>query len=201
MPSVTVVPDKSKRESQVISNPELLECLGNQTAFYDLYIKLTNRAIDAYVKAGRRKFAVKLHGSLAALDVLVIKLFLCPYLTSPILSHRGRLTSSLQTYSSLPAHYAPHNWTSLESYMLSQAINVYALAGTNKDKQWINIVLKYLKLWSNGSIGELLTRQDDSATYITNLVESLKVSVDKLSERLLSFFTPGRSVISPGFPI
>lgn len=68
--------------------------------------------------------------------------------------------------------------------MLSQAINVYALAGTNRDKQWINIVLKYLKLWSNGSIGESLTCQDDSATYITNLVESLKVSVDKLSERL-----------------
>jgi uncharacterized protein with von Willebrand factor type A (vWA) domain len=68
--------------------------------------------------------------------------------------------------------------------MLSQAINVYALAGTNRDKQWINIVLKYLKLWSNGSIGESLTRQVDSTTYITNLVESLKGSVDKLSERL-----------------
>jgi len=68
--------------------------------------------------------------------------------------------------------------------MLSQAINVYALAGTNRDQQWINIVLKYLKLWSNGSIGESLTRQVDSTTYITNLVESLKVSVDKLSERL-----------------
>ena len=68
--------------------------------------------------------------------------------------------------------------------MLSQAINVYALAGTNRDKQWINIVLKYLKLWSNGSISESLTCQDDNATYITNLVESLKVSVDKLSERL-----------------
>ena len=68
--------------------------------------------------------------------------------------------------------------------MLSQAINAYALAGTNRDQQWINIVLKYLKLWSNGSIGESLTRQVDSTTYITNLVESLKVSVDKLSERL-----------------
>ena len=99
-------------------------------------------------------------------------------------SHRGHLASSLQTYSSLPAHYAPHNWTSLESYTLSQAINVYALAGTNKDQQWVNIVLKYLKLWSSGSIGESLTRQDDIPAYITNLVESLKLAVDKLSERL-----------------
>ncbi len=71
LPSVAVVPDKSRRESHVISNLELLECLGNQTTFCGLYTKLTNRAIDAYVKAGRRKFAVKLHASLAALDVLV----------------------------------------------------------------------------------------------------------------------------------
>lgn len=41
-------------------------------AFYDIYVKLTNRAIDAYVKAGRRKFALRLHGSLAAVDVLVM---------------------------------------------------------------------------------------------------------------------------------
>jgi len=45
--------------------------LYKQTAVYDIYVKLTNRAIDAYVKAGRRKFALRLHGSLAALDVLV----------------------------------------------------------------------------------------------------------------------------------
>jgi len=111
------------------------------------------------------------------------------------------LTSGLQTYSSLPAHYAPHNWTSLESYMLSQAINVHALAGTNRDKQWVNIVLKYLKLWSSGSIGESLTRQDDSAMYIANLVESLKLAVDELSERLWFFFALGRSVVLPGFLI
>jgi len=40
--------------------------------FYDIYVKLTNRAIDAYVKAGRRKFALRLHGSLAAMDALVM---------------------------------------------------------------------------------------------------------------------------------
>jgi len=85
--------------------------------------------------------------------------------------------------------------------MLSQAINVYALAGTNRDKQWVNIVLKYLKLWSSGSIGESLTRQDDSAMYIANLVESLKLAVDKLSERLWFFFALGRSVVLPGFLI
>lgn len=72
--SFPVTPDEARRESRTISNPELLKCLGDRPAFYDLYIKLTNRAIDAYVKAGRRKFALRLHGSLAALDVLVMVL-------------------------------------------------------------------------------------------------------------------------------
>jgi trafficking protein particle complex subunit 10 len=69
LPSVSVIPNEARRESRTISNSELLKCLGDQAAFYDLYIKLTNRAIDTYVKAGRRKFALRLHGSLAALDV------------------------------------------------------------------------------------------------------------------------------------
>ncbi|KAI0256634.1 trafficking protein particle complex subunit 10 [Lactifluus subvellereus] len=163
--SFPVMPDEARRESGTISNPELLKCLGDQTAFYDLYIKLTNRAIDAYVKAGRRKFALRLHGSLAALDV-----------------HRDRLTSALQTYSSLPAHYAPHQWTSLESYMLSQANDVYSLVNTAKDKQWVNIVLAYLKLYSGSSNHEPLTHQADSTAYITDIVDSLKTVVDSLNE-------------------
>ena len=68
--------------------------------------------------------------------------------------------------------------------MLSQALNVHVLAGTNRDKQWVNIALSYLKVCEMGRSGELLTRQEDSATYITNLVDSLKAAVDRLSERL-----------------
>lgn len=165
LPSVPVVPQEARRESRIISNPDLLKCLGDRTAYYDLYIKLTNRAIEAYVKAGRRKFALRLHGGLAALDV-----------------HRDRLKSALQTYSSLPAHYSPNKWTSLESYMLSQAIDVYALSGIDKDKQWITIALNYLKCYSGGSEGESLIQHVDRTTYITDLVGSLKEVIDKLSE-------------------
>jgi len=56
-----------KRSSRTISRPELVQCLTDPEAFYDLYIKLSNQAIDLYAKAGRRKFALKIHGSLAAL--------------------------------------------------------------------------------------------------------------------------------------
>jgi len=68
--------------------------------------------------------------------------------------------------------------------MLSQAINVYAVAGTARDKQWVNIVLTYLKLFSSGFNGESLTHREDNTSYVTNLVDSLKAVVDELSERL-----------------
>lgn len=58
-----------RRVSRQISNPDVLGFLSNKTSFYDSYIRLTNKAIDLFVKAGRRKFALKLHGSLAALDL------------------------------------------------------------------------------------------------------------------------------------
>ena len=88
LPSVPVVSPEARRESRIISNLELLKCLGDRTAYYDLYIKLTNRAIETYVKAGRRKFALRLHGSLAALDVLV------GTLPSSAPSHSSRLQPS-----------------------------------------------------------------------------------------------------------
>jgi hypothetical protein len=68
--------------------------------------------------------------------------------------------------------------------MLSQALNVYVLAGTNRDKQWVNIALSYLKVYGSGRNGELVTGQEDSETNITNLVGSLKAAIDQLSERL-----------------
>lgn len=52
-----------------ISNTEVVASLEDRDVFYELYIRTTNRAIDMYAKAGRRKFALKMHGSLAALDV------------------------------------------------------------------------------------------------------------------------------------
>lgn len=52
-----------------ISQPDLIAALGDQERFYDLYVTVTNRALDLYVKAGRKKFAVKHHAALAALDM------------------------------------------------------------------------------------------------------------------------------------
>lgn len=71
-PSGSVIKDsKDKRGSMTITRPELLSSLDEQDTLYDLYVSVTNRAIELYASAGRRKFALKLHGTLAALDVCV----------------------------------------------------------------------------------------------------------------------------------
>ena len=64
------IPDrKDSRSSQKISQAEIISAIKDRTAFYDLYVNLTNRTIDTYAKGNQRRFAVWLHGKLAALDV------------------------------------------------------------------------------------------------------------------------------------
>jgi len=53
------------------TNETLNTAFSDQQAFYELYAAVTNRAIDFYAKSGRRKFALKLHGTLSALEVYV----------------------------------------------------------------------------------------------------------------------------------
>ena len=64
-------PETSPESLDTISKAELRTALQDKEAFYELYIGLTNRAIELYANAGRRKFALRMHGSLAALDVQV----------------------------------------------------------------------------------------------------------------------------------
>ncbi|KAF9227601.1 hypothetical protein BS17DRAFT_746219 [Gyrodon lividus] len=149
-----------------ISKYEIMLAIGESEAFYDLYTTICNRAIDMYVKAGRRKFALKLHGSLAALDI-----------------HRGRLSNALTIFSSLPAHYAPHMWTSLESFMLSRAIDTHANLGRPRDREWIHILLAFLKTYVNEISTELIMSEEDKA-YVSRLVVALREAVGKLDSDL-----------------
>lgn len=57
-----------------ISNEDLLRVTNDREDFYKLYIDVTNRAISAYTKAGRRRSALKLHGSLAALELYIFNI-------------------------------------------------------------------------------------------------------------------------------
>ncbi|KAJ7582878.1 trafficking protein particle complex subunit 10 [Mycena floridula] len=164
-PSTPTSPDTKSRDQ--ISNAELLAALDNQETFFVLYIGITNQAIDMYAKGGRRKFALKLHGSLAALDL-----------------HRGRLDVALTTYTSLPAHYAPHMWTSLESRMLSKALDIHASLEKPHDTEWIHILLSFLKTYVEGLGTELLMREEDKVQYVSKLVNEMQVASSTLDADL-----------------
>ncbi|KAF8810122.1 hypothetical protein BYT27DRAFT_7135471 [Phlegmacium glaucopus] len=148
-------------------NETLNTAVSNQQAFYELYAAITNRAIDFYAKSGRRKFALKLHGTLSALEV-----------------HRGNFSAALNTYTSLPAHYAPHLWTSLESFMLSRALDTHGLLEKAQDVEWIHIVLSFLKTYVEQCNSEMLLHEADRISYIANLINSLKISAKRLETDL-----------------
>jgi hypothetical protein len=171
----------TKRSSQKISKTDFLSSVEDREAFYNLYVAITNRAIDLYVKGGRRKFALKLHGTLAALDVCVANSS-CQISTIHISvrSHRGRLSVALQTYTSLPAHYAPHMWTSLESFMLSRALDTHAELQRPKDGEWIHILLSFLRSIVEKSGKEMLIHEQDKKEYVSRLVDELHIAAFKL---------------------
>ncbi|KAJ7740726.1 trafficking protein particle complex subunit 10 [Mycena maculata] len=171
----------SPASEKKISCVDILESIKNRDTFYETYVEITNRAIDMYAQAGRRKFALKLHGSLAALDV-----------------HRGRLAEALTTYTSLPAHYAPHMWTSLESLMLSLALDTYAELDKSKDREWIHILLSFLKTYVETVGLDLLMHEEDSAEYISRLVQAMKDSATALESDLSHPDHPAMSIhVSP----
>ncbi|KAI5124589.1 hypothetical protein M0805_003108 [Coniferiporia weirii] len=152
-----------KLASQKVTNTDILELIDNKPFFYDLYIRLTNKAIDLFVKAGRRKFALKLHGSLAALD-----------------SHRERHAVAFQTYTSLPAHYAPHRWSSLESYMLYQSIETHSRMQSAHDRQWIHVAMSFIKACMEDDVPEIFHTVHDKNAYITRLLETVINAASKL---------------------
>ncbi|KAJ7285957.1 trafficking protein particle complex subunit 10 [Mycena rebaudengoi] len=163
--------------TEKISSADILESIQNNDVFYDTYVGITNRAIDMYAKAGRRKFALKLHGSLAALDV-----------------HRGRLAAALTTYTSLPAHYAPHMWTSLESLMLSLALDTHSGLEKPRDREWIHILLSFLKTYVDTVGLDLLMHDEDKTEYISRLVEAMKDSAAALDADLSHPEHPAMSI-------
>jgi hypothetical protein len=93
-------------------------------------------------------------------------------------SHRGQLSKALATYSSLPGHYAPHMWTSLESFMLSQVLDIHADLNKPKDTEWIHVLLSYLKTYIENE-SELLMHEGDKAAYVTELVTGLKAAASE----------------------
>ncbi|KAG6376390.1 trafficking protein particle complex subunit 10 [Boletus reticuloceps] len=185
IPTPAVVSDlpitDNKSSDCSISKREIISAIENKETFYDIYTTISNRAIDMCVKAGRRKFALKILGSLAVLDI-----------------YRGRLSNALTIFTSLPAHYAPHGWTSLESLMLSRAIDTHAVLKKPRDREWIHILLAFLKTYVTDRSTELVMSDDDIMEYIAGLVSALREAAEKLDSDLIHSDLPVISVSVDG---
>jgi hypothetical protein len=73
-PFSIALPKRTRRASLAppnitVSSEDILAIFQDRDAFYDIYIRLTNQALTLYAEGGRRKFGLKLHGALAALDL------------------------------------------------------------------------------------------------------------------------------------
>lgn len=54
-----------------ITQKDLLAAMAERDTFDKLYIMITNRCIECYTTSSRKRSALKMHGSLAALDQCV----------------------------------------------------------------------------------------------------------------------------------
>ena len=177
----TTTPFPSPQDLQ-FSNETLSVAINNRQAFDELYIALTNRAVDFYAKSGRRKFALKLHGFLAAFELYVfpLNLKLLFYEVDRPYRHRGKLDRALNTFISLPAHYSPHAWTSLEALMLHRALQTHSQLKKPQDTEWLHRVLSFLKAYVEHQNDEILVQEVDKIGYISKLVDSLRKSAESL---------------------
>lgn len=67
------IPEALQTKSELLARPpvsrkDLLAAIQDQGVFDKLYVDLTNRAIKAYQSSRRKRCALKLHASLAALE-------------------------------------------------------------------------------------------------------------------------------------
>lgn len=64
--------------------------------------------------------------------------------------------------------------------MLCQSLDIHANVDKPKDREWINILLSFLKTCLSDSDPTLLMHNDDREPYIAGLIDSLKASAKAL---------------------
>ncbi|KAG8842313.1 hypothetical protein FRB96_005595 [Tulasnella sp. 330] len=150
--SAVASPTTPSRQGPPISRQDLLEALSDLEAFDRLYTATTHRAIQTYGSCGRKRFALKLHDSLAALDHC-----------------RERYPSAHSIFSSLPSYYVSSKWTSLEGFTLIQSIECHREAEHEFDQEWIAQAVAFLKAFVVGraaAFSSSSTTKDGSTTLV-----------------------------------
>lgn len=64
--------------------------------------------------------------------------------------------------------------------MLTRSLDLHATSDKPKDKEWINVLLEFLKAYVQDLGKALLINQDDHVAYTTSLVNSLRDAASKL---------------------
>lgn len=64
--------------------------------------------------------------------------------------------------------------------MLSRAIDTHADLNRPRDREWIHILLAFLKAFVDDLGQELLMHDDDKLTYVTKMVADLRAAAEEL---------------------
>ncbi|EJU03022.1 hypothetical protein DACRYDRAFT_106200 [Dacryopinax primogenitus] len=122
--------EEEERGKRTISNVELLAAIKKRESFDQVYVNTTKRAIECCVISKRKRSALRLHFSLAVLDVV-----------------RGRPAAAASAYRSLPPHYSHSLWASLEAPLLSRSIACIDQLpeGEQNPSEWVADALGLMK--------------------------------------------------------
>ena len=77
--------------------------------------------------------------------------------------------------------------------MLNRALSIHASAEKAKDREWIHVLLHFLRAYVDSMGRDLLLGEEDSKSYIEGLVTSLRTAAQALDSgrsptRDISFF-------------
>lgn len=64
--------------------------------------------------------------------------------------------------------------------MLSHAVDTHAQLKKPKDREWIHILLSYLKTYVEELGNELLMHEDDKAAYVGRLIDEMRSAAEGL---------------------
>jgi hypothetical protein len=70
-------------------------------------------------------------------------------------------------------------WVSLESFVLSRALDIHAELENPQDREWIHILLAYLRTCTNDTSKELTSEVDEEKS-VTQLIRALHTAAASL---------------------
>ena len=69
-------------------------------------------------------------------------------------------------------------------------MEIHLRADSNRDVQWINLALAFLKTYAEGTGRDLVMDEDDKIAYLNKVISFLKNAADGLSEGQIHFRLP-----------